>query len=153
MNVNPFARDGSFSLRDLQSELDRLVDRFWHAGLSTRPLDGQDWAPPLDATEEPGAYRIRVELPGVTADQVEVNVLGRTLTIRGQKPNPRGAGDARQTLRAECRYGAFRRDLELPGPVDADRIAAIHRNGILEIEAPKTPATQPHSVRVEARSE
>lgn len=151
MNVNPFSRDASFSLRDLQSEFDRMIDRFWHAGLSTRPLDGQDWAPPIDVADEPAGYRIRVELPGMTAEQVEVAVVGRTVTIKGTKANPHPAADPRQMLRAECRYGSFRRDVELPGPVQNERVAATCRCGVLEVEVPKTPAAQPQAVRVEAR--
>ena len=153
MNVNPFSRDASFSIRDLQSEFDRLLDRFWHAGLSTRPLDGQDWAPPIDVADDPTAYRIRVELPGLTGDQVEVSVLGRTLTIKGDKSDPRATSDSSRRLRAECRYGAFRRDVELPDPVQADRISAVCRNGVLEIEIPKTQSAQPQSVRVQSRDQ
>lgn len=149
MGINPFSRDEGFSVRDLQSELNQLFDRFWHAGVSTPPLDGQDWAPRLDVIEQPQSYLVRVELPGMAASDVEVTVLGQTVSIRGAKTRP--AVEPRHYLRSECRYGAFRRDIELPAGVQADRVSAVCRNGVLEIEVPKSQSARAQSVKVETR--
>lgn len=150
MSINPFSRDGVFSIQDLQGEFDRLIDRFWHGGLTTPPLDGYDWAPALDLSDEPEAYRLRVELPGLTADQIDVSVTGQTLTIRGNKPDPRDQADKRARLRSECRYGNFRRAIDLPAPVNADVITAASRNGVLEVRIPKAVPARPQSVKVTA---
>ncbi len=150
MSINPFSREGVFSIRDLQGEFDRLIDRFWHGGLSTPPLDGHDWAPPVDMTDEPGAFRMRVEVPGLTADQIDVSVAGRKLTIRGTKPNPRDKSDPRSAMRSECRYGSFGREIDLPADVQADAIRASCRNGVLELEIPKSAAARAQTVKITA---
>lgn len=148
MPINPFSREGVFSIRDLQGEFDRLIDRFWHGGLSTPPLDGYDWAPPLDMIDEPESYRLRVEVPGLTGEQIDVSVIGQTLSIRGCKPDPRQKTEGRSWMRSECRYGNFRREVELPAAVRADAIVATCRNGVLEVEIPKAAAARPQTVKV-----
>ncbi|MFO0972275.1 MAG: Hsp20/alpha crystallin family protein [Phycisphaerae bacterium] len=151
MKPNQFFGEGSFSLRDLQGEFDRLVERLWHGGLSTRPLDGMDWAPSMDVIEEPGRFLIRAEVPGMSASDVEVSVLERVVTIKGTKAAPLPGGNAGRRLRSECRYGSFCRTIELPVAVNADRVGAACRNGVLEVEIAKIDAAQPRTVRVESR--
>lgn len=149
MAINPFSREGPFSIRDLQNEFDRMVDRLWHGGLSTPPLDGYDWAPPLDVVDEPLRYLVRVEIPGMGPTDVDVAVLDRTLTIKGTKPSWFPVGEQRRFLRAECRYGAFRRELELGVPVDAEKVVARVRNGVLEVEIPKKETARGHTVKID----
>lgn len=136
------------SLQDLRSEFDQLLDRVWHAGLTTAPLDGQDWAPTLDVMEAPEGYHIFVELPGVPADSVDVSVLNNTLTIRGTKPPPVKTAEKHRMLRTECRHGAFCRKYELPGPVRAEDVSASCRQGILEIVIPKSPEVVGSKVKI-----
>ena len=144
----PNPRGFPFSLQDLRSEFDQLMDRVWHAGLTTAPLDGQDWAPTLDVVEEADAYRVYVELPGVPVESVDVSVLGNLLTIRGTKPPPVVKDENRRILRTECRHGAFCRKYELPSAVREESVAASCRNGVLEIVAPKTPEVTGSKVKI-----
>ena len=65
MSRFPFRTPEKLSIDSLQSELSSLIGRWWHCGLATGPLDGQDWAPPVELTEETDAYRVAIELPGV----------------------------------------------------------------------------------------
>jgi len=148
MSINPFSREGVFSIRDLQGEFDRLIDRFWHGGLSTPPLDGRDWAPPIDVIEETACYRIRAEVPGLTGEQIDVSVVGQRLSIQGTKPNPSETAAARSCLRRECRYGSFRREVELPEAVESGAIRATCRLGVLEVEIPKSATARPQTVKV-----
>ena len=147
MNL-PNPRGFPFSLQDLRSEFDQLMDRVWHAGLTTAPLDGQDWAPTLDVVEEADAYRVFVELPGVSTESVDVSILGSVLTIRGTKPPPVAKDENRRVLRTECRHGGFCRKYELPGSVREAGVAATCRNGILEIVVPKTPEVMGSKVKI-----
>lgn len=89
-----------------------------------------------------------VEAPGLTAEQIDVSVTGQTLTIRGSKPDPRDQSDKRARLKNECRYGNFRRAVDLPAPVNADAIAATCRNGVLDVRIPKAVAARPQAVKV-----
>ena len=61
----PFRGEGSRSLNELQDEMNRVIKRFWHTGISTGPLDGQECAPPWDVCEDAERYIARVELPGL----------------------------------------------------------------------------------------
>lgn len=146
----PFPTD--FSVQGVRNEFDRLLDRVWHLGLSTAPLDGQDWAPSLDVWEEPGSYTVRAELPGLAAEDVSVEILGNVLTIRGFKPAIQKPAEHARQLRAECRYGSFSRKLELPGAISENSVQAKCRNGLLEVTIAKTPAAQGKSVKVEGES-
>ncbi|MCK6456428.1 MAG: Hsp20/alpha crystallin family protein [Phycisphaerae bacterium] len=148
MNVNPFSRDRALSLRDLQNEFDQILERLWHGGLSTPPLDGQDWAPHVDVVDEPLRYVVRVEVPGLTGRDVEVSMLERVLTIKGVKPATRKPGEDRRYLRAECRFGSFQRRIDLPDAVDVERITAQCANGVLEVEIPKKSGAAPRTVKV-----
>lgn len=149
MGINPFGREGHFSLRDLQSEFDRMMDRLWHGSLSTPPLDGQDWAPPIDVTEEADRFVARLEVPGLTSDAVDVSVLDRVVTIHGTKPAPPKLAEGQRSVAAECRYGSFRREIQLPVPVAADRVVATCRHGVLEIVLPKQESARGRPVKVE----
>ncbi|MEE8386019.1 MAG: Hsp20/alpha crystallin family protein [Dehalococcoidia bacterium] len=147
----PIPRDFPFSVQDLRTEFDRLLDRAWHVGLNTAPLDGQDWAPYLDVVEESDAYRVRAEIPGVRGEDVEVAILGNTLTIKGTKPAPAQAeAEDRRSLRAECRYGGFCRKYELPSPVREEGVMASCKNGVLEVTIPKTPEVVGRKVKIQS---
>ncbi len=146
----PSPRDFPFSVQDIRSEFDRLLDRVWHVGLNTAPLDGQDWAPCLDVHNEPNRYRVRVEIPGIGADDVEVSILDNKLNIKGTKAPPPKAGEDCTLLRSECRYGGFSRTYELPGAVREEDVAASFRNGVLEITIPKTPEVAGRKVKVQS---
>ena len=81
-------QDAQISLGNLQDEMNRLIERVWHSGVSTGPFDGQQWGPVLDVYEHDDAYLLFAELPGVDGSDVEVTVLNNTLTIRGEKRRP-----------------------------------------------------------------
>ncbi len=157
----PFPSEWPFNVQGVRNEVDRLLDRVWHLGLSTAPLDGQDWAPCLDLFEESDRYVVRAELPGMAAEDVSVEMLGQTLSIRGFKAEPARTGDkpaaggmsaaaACRKLRGECRYGSFARKTDLPGPVNEAGVSATCRNGVLEVSIPKAQSGMGKSVKVSA---
>lgn len=137
------------SFQDMRHEFDRLLDRVWHVGLSTAPLDGQDWAPSMDAAELPDRYVFRVEVPGLSASDVDVSILGNVLSIRGCKKGPTPLPEGGRRLRGECRYGSFNRSCELAGPVVEDGIIAKCTDGVLEISIPKAQEAKGRSVKVQ----
>jgi len=144
----PFPSDLPFSLQNVRKEFDQLLDRVWHVGLTTAPLDGQDWAPPMDIFEEPDRYRVRVEVPGMGADDIEVSILGNLLTIKGCKATVPALTEEPRMLRSECRYGSFSRKFELPSEVQEDAVSATCKNGVLELAIPKRPETRGRTVKV-----
>lgn len=146
----PFPSDIPFSFQEMRSEFDRLLDRVWHSGLHTAPLDGQDWAPRLDVYEHPDSYRVRVEIPGMTADDVDVTILNHMLAVKGSKPIPEEPSEDIRRLRAECRYGSFCRNYEFQSPVDDSAVTAACKDGVLTIVVPKTPQSKGRAVEVQA---
>lgn len=146
----PFTTEIPFSVQDMREEFDRLLDRVWHGGLSTAPLDGQDWAPRLDVHEHPDHYQVRVEIPGLTADDVEVSILDNVLTVKGTKTAPNQSGENVRRLRSECRYGSFCRKFELPSPAEESSVSATCRHGVLEISISRSAQIKGRNVKVES---
>jgi len=93
--------------------------------------------PPLDFSETPESFRIRVDLPGVKRDQVEVKVVEGTLEISGEAPPPDGEGSGVQPRRIERFHGPFRRLVPLPRQADSAGIKATLEQGVLTLEVPK----------------
>ncbi|EPX75764.1 Hsp20/alpha crystallin family protein [Salipiger mucosus] len=108
------------------------------------PLKGfgtrvSDWlSPASDASSDDKAYRIAVELPGVSEDDIELNVEDGMLSVSGEKSETRE--DKGETWYfSEREYGSFRRSFRLPGDADADKAEAHVKDGVLEITVPRKP--------------
>jgi HSP20 family protein len=108
----------------------------------------QAWAPALDISERKDAYLVTVELPGVTAGDVEITFEDSLLTIQGER-HPAGDPAAEKVHRAERRYGAFRRSITLPRHVQADAIEATAKDGVLQILVPKAPEVHAKRIKVQ----
>lgn len=133
----------------LQDEMNRMFDRVWHGGISTPPLDGQQWAPAIDVYEYPDRFVVDVEVAGVDGNSVDVSCVGSTLTIRGEKRRPPEVTSDTPSLYRERRYGCFCRSVELSGKILVDQVAARYHNGVLEVTVPKSESERPRCVRVE----
>ncbi|MFQ5502647.1 MAG: Hsp20/alpha crystallin family protein [Phycisphaerae bacterium] len=149
MSKIPFS-DIPFSVQEVRDEFDRLLDRVWHGGLSTAPLDGQDWAPRLNVYDHQGEYLVRVEIPGMKADDVEVSILDNVLTIKGTKVMPEKPPEGIRRIRSECRFGSFCRNYEFPTAVLDEGVSASCKEGVLRIRVPKSPETQGRAVEIKS---
>ena len=146
-------QDTQISLGALQDEMNQVFDRVWHGGLSTRPFDGQKWAPAIDVYERDDLYIVQVEMSGVDAKDVEVTHVGTSLTIRGERPDPFETQENVRRLRGERRFGGFCRTIDLPGDIDAEKLSAKCHGGLLEISIPKLASSRPKAVKIEVRGE
>ena len=149
----PFPSAHSLTLENLQNELSKTIAKLWHSGISTGPLDGQDWAPVIELRDEPNQYRAVVELPGVKREDLDITLQGTNLVIAGEKMNP-VVPDEEQTeavclLRGERRYGCFRREIPLPGGLRTDGVSATLTDGVLEVTVPKAEPAEAVSLHVE----
>jgi len=142
-------QDPEFFINRLQDEMGRLVERVWHGGVSTRPFDGQEWAPAIDMYEHPERYVLYVEVPGVHPNEIDVSHAGSTLTLRGRKEPTTETSEHVRPVRTERRFGSFCRTLDLPADVEASRLSARCTSGVLEISLPKTESSRPRSVRID----
>jgi HSP20 family protein len=142
-------QDTQLSLSNLQDEINKGFERIWHSGVSTRPFDGQQWAPVVDLYEFENCYMLYAEIPGVDGSAVEVTYLDNALTIRGEKPRPDEAAQSERSVRNERRYGAFCRTVDLPPGIDADRLSAQCSSGVLQVTIPKSEASRPKAVKID----
>jgi HSP20 family protein len=88
-------------------------------------------------------------LPGIDAKDVNLQVMGNTLTISGERSSSKETKES-DYLQREISYGSFQRLIELPEGVDKDKLTAEYRNGILEITAPISAAALPRKIEVKS---
>ena len=137
---------GGSELQRLQERLNRLLEQaLLSAGGEVPQSVSSGWRPVLDLVETADSFILYAELPGVRREEIELDSDGRTLELSGER---RPGGGERGYLRLEGSYGPFRRKLELPEPVDEERITARLRRGMLEVTMPKRVAKSGTTVPV-----
>ncbi len=146
------------SLPVWEREFDRLFDRLSHEIRFPWPsLFGTErwWParelhlrmPPVDVYEEKDAVMVKAELPGMSKEDIEVNLTGSTLSIKGEKKREEEVKEA-DYHRSERSYGAIVRTIELPAEVKAEAAEATFKEGVLNIRLPKTEQAKPKQVKV-----
>ena len=130
---------------ELRREMDALLGRFG-GGI---PSGRTGVFPAANLYETEDAYVLTAELPGVKPGDIDVSIERATITLRGERKIEHPDGGA-NVHRAERQSGAFRRAFELPVAVDAEKVEAIHRNGVLMLRLPKAPEHQPRQIRVKS---
>jgi len=133
------------TLDTLREQMNDLLNRFWSG--AAEPFGLAEWAPALDVSETDDAILVDVEIPGIDPSTLDISVAGDILTLRGEKPNE-GGGHGRNYHRVERRYGSFTRSLTLPASVDADKVEAKARFGVLSIRLPKREASKARRVEI-----
>ena len=103
------------------------------------------WAPAIDLEETDDAYLVEVELPGVRKDDVAIDVSGNEVRVYGEIKQRERKGILRRQNR---KVGQFDYRFTLPGEVDADKITAELRDGVLSLRAPKVETAKPQRVEV-----
>jgi len=135
------------SLRDAMDQL--FQDSFIRPTNPTGLAAGQI-AVPIDLWETPEAYHLRADLPGLTAEDIDINVTGDTLQLSGElKPATDVTPDG--WLRQERRIGRFGRALTLPVQIEAAKVEATFQNGVLDLVLPKAESVKPRSVKINAK--
>jgi HSP20 family protein len=134
-------------LMELQTALSQALE---NPGLGLgRGPSGASVFPPLNVfLDKSGALVVRAEIPGVTADDIQLQVEPQLLTISGER-----AADSADTAyhRRERRFGRFSRSVQIPADLDADRATAEYRDGLLTVRIEKSEAARPRKVAVTTR--
>jgi HSP20 family protein len=118
------------------SPADRFFDDFFNLDFPN-PSSMNEFVPSLDVFEDDREVRVEVELPGMDEKDIDVNLSGNMLTIRGEKHHEEEINE-RGVHRRERRYGSFVRTIELPQGLDFEEISANFKNGVLSVRVPKT---------------
>jgi HSP20 family protein len=134
LGFDPFAE-----LRRVQSEMNRLFGGFT-AGTARE-------FPPINICLGENSVVVTAELPGVTADDVNLNLQEDVLTLGGKR-EPKTRQETVNWQRRERAYGAFSRAIQLPFRVDPDKVQARFDNGILEVELERLEADRPKKIEI-----
>jgi len=105
------------------------------------------WIPAVDIFETPEAIVLKAELPGITAQDISVEVQDNILTLKGAKKFEKETKEENYH-RMERSYGSFQRAFTLPGTVQQEKATARFRDGILEIALPKVEEARPRQIKV-----
>ena len=113
----------------------------------TTDLFESSWRPALDLYESKDDIFVRVDLPGVEKDKIDISVEGGLLTIRGEKKEEEVSQG--ELIRSERYDGIFLRTATLPKEVDTNHIQATYKNGVLELRLPKKEEAKPKQIKVQ----
>ena len=112
-----------------------------------------DWVPPVNVAETADSILVTAELPGVSPEDVDIQVEENVLTIRGEKHEERDEKDAERHMHISERItGSFNRSFALPRKVDIEGINADFGEGVLKVNVPKAPETRARRIEVKARA-
>jgi len=140
--------------RPRESDLERVMDDFYDR--RARAWWPERWSlpavldiepPVVDFYEEKDDLVVKAELPGMEKQDIEVNVIDHSLTIKGEKKKEEDV-EEENYYRSERAFGSFRRSLELPSDVQAEKAKASFKNGILEVRLPKTEVAKAKEIKV-----
>ena len=114
------------------------------------PSEELVWAPAIDVLEKEDKFLVKVELPGVNEEDVNVSVAGNTLTVEGKK-EAESEVKKKGYYYTETSYGSFSRSITMPSTVDVTKIEANYDKGVLEITVPKAPEVKPKKITIAAK--
>jgi HSP20 family protein len=138
-NWTPFNR-----LATLRDEFDRLFDFSWPSR-DTGLLGG--WSPALDVYDGKDNFVVTLEVPGMKKEDIEISLHDGVLTVSGERKDEREQTEG-QAFRSERYFGKFQRSLSLPAAVDANKVKASYKDGVLTIHLPKAEEAKPKQIAV-----
>jgi HSP20 family protein len=135
------------------SALQERMNRLFSDVRAQAPVRGEEivqgaWIPAVDIFETNEGIVLKAELPGITAQNISVEVKDNTLTLKGEKKFEKEVKEENYH-RVERSYGSFQRAFTLPGTIHQEKVKAKFKDGILEITLPKVEEAKPKQVKVE----
>ena len=139
-----------WGIGQLQNEINRLFRSFgdWDSSGATA-----GWVPPVDIYEHDDRFELYMDVPGVEPTAVDITLEDGVLTVSGERTHftgSRDANDSSELRRSERGQGRLYRCFVLPDTVDADRVKATNRHGVLELTIPKQSKALPRRIKVAA---
>jgi len=136
-------------LATLHRDLDSLFGRVF--GESGRPQSSTPvltFTPSADVTKAGDKWTVSMALPGIEPKNVEINIVGRALRVRGERPFD-GYTDGVEPVLSEISYGKFEREFTLPDEIDQEKVQAAYRHGMLELTLPLRESAKPRRIQIE----
>jgi HSP20 family protein len=136
------------NLQSFQDEMNRMFNQFFRGGTGEEAGWGlRTWTPPVDIYETDDALVLKAELPGVSRDDVSIEIHQNTLILRGQRKHEAEVKEENYH-RVERAYGTFQRSFVLPTMVDQEHVQATYKDGVLELRLPKSEAAKPKRIAI-----
>lgn len=148
-------KEDGHPLASLRGEIDRLFQDFFGDSNGLLPRAASivapgNLVPPMDVKERDDAYVAELEMPGMKAEQFHVEVDDGVLAIRGERKVEKDE-KGEHWHRSERAFGSFERRIALPAAVDAEKVDASYKDGVLTVTVPKVPGPKPRTVTVKAK--
>jgi HSP20 family protein len=143
----------STELAGLHRDLDSLFGRVF--GESSRSHTSSlvpTFTPAADVTKAGDKWTVSIALPGIEPKNVDINIVGRTLRIRGERTFD-GYADGVEPVLSEISYGRFERDFTLPDDIDQENVQAGYRHGMLELTLPVKESAKPRRIEIQTTTE
>ena len=138
----------SRELEEMSDRLNRIFNR--HAlpqANAKETMVVADWAPSVDISETDGEYQIKAEIPDVKKEDVKVTLEDGVLTIQGERKHEKEE-KGKKYHRIERSYGSFVRSFTLPDFVDEEKVKAEFKDGVLNLQLPKSEKAKPKAIEV-----
>ena len=133
-------------LATLQDRMNRLFQETAGTGETSLTTTGA-FIPPVDVYEDEHGLRLKLEVPGIDEKDLDVRIENNVLTIRGERKFEKEEKEE-NFHRIERRYGSFARSFTLPNTVDAEKVSAEYKNGVLELTLAKKAEAKPKQIKV-----
>ena len=135
----------------LQNRLSSIFNELASPETATESLGAGNFVPAVDIYEDAQRLALKIEVPGIRQEDLDIRLENQTLTIKGER---KFEHDEKQENfhRIECRYGSFVRSFTLPQTVDTASVQARYDNGILTVTLAKQEAAKPKQIKIEAGS-
>jgi len=131
-------------LSSLRDEVNRLFDFSWPArdsGLFS------GWSPALDVFDDKDSLIVKVELPGLKKEEINISLHEGVLTVSGERQRETEKKEG-ESFRSERYFGKFQRSVTLPTTVDSNKVSASYKDGVLTVELPKAEEAKPKQIAV-----
>ena len=137
-------------LAGMHRDLDSLFSRVF--GDTAGPQTADSFIPPSDVTRDGDTWKVSVAVPGISPDKIDIDIVGRTLRVRGERTSEERTENVEPVL-SEIRYGRFEREFTLPEAIDAQHVQATYRHGMLELVLPRAEGAKPRRIEVKMAPE
>ena len=135
-------------LEDMSDRLNRMFARpAASGGHGKETMIVADWTPSVDITETEGEYQLKAEIPDVKKEDVKITLEDGVLTLQGQRKQEK-ENKGTKYHRIERSYGSFARTFSLPDVIEADKVKAEFKDGVLNLHLPKSEKAKPKAIEV-----
>ena len=136
-------------MANFRKDFDEVMDRFFSDPAFSIPkvFSEKSWYPSVDVSEGKRNIIVKAEIPGVDKEGIDVSLDGKLLTIHGEKKHEKEESDEHYH-RVESSFGFFKRTIELPADVDASKVDAKYKNGVLKMKLKKAKEAETRTIKI-----